>query len=118
MSEGKKRLLVVDDEPAVRDLVQALLVHEGHDVETASCAKEALIMIDQRSFDLVFTDYLMPEMNGQELACEIKKRKPSMPVVLVTGHRPEGTPAELACILHKPFSRHELLKTVTGLTQS
>jgi CheY-like chemotaxis protein len=116
MPANKKTALVVDDEPAVRDLVHALLNHFGLEVETANCGVEALAKVDQTNFDLVITDLLMPGMKGDELAKEIKKRRPDLPVVLITGHRPEIIAPEIACVLAKPFSRQELRDAVLALT--
>ena len=112
----QKCVLVVDDEPAVRNLVQALLIHIGHLVETAENGFEALCKIEQQEFDLVFTDLFMPGMKGDELAREIKKRKPTLPIVLITGHQPERVSPEFAQVLGKPFSRDDLREAIVALT--
>jgi CheY-like chemotaxis protein len=86
MPVSKKRILVVDDEPFVCDAVKMMLAFDGHDVVTASDAKEALVVFDKNKFDLVITDFAMPGMKGDELAAAIKARAPRQPVVMITAY--------------------------------
>ncbi|HXC34607.1 MAG TPA: response regulator [Candidatus Acidoferrales bacterium] len=74
----------MDDEPMVRRSVQLLLEAEGYVVEQAQNAAEALAMYEPDKFDLVFTDYLMPQMKGDKLAEAIKRISPTQPVVMLT----------------------------------
>lgn len=115
MPDVPKRVLVVDDEPAVRDLVTALLRNSGYVVETAPGGTEALEKVEAGAFDVVFTDLVMPGMKGDQLAREIKTRRPTLPVVLLTGHKPAGLSTDFACILQKPFTRDELRRTIASL---
>src|SRR5436189_6277296 len=71
-----RRILVVDDEPFVCDAVKMMLTFDGHIVETASNGKDALEMFAKGKFDLVITDFAMPNMKGDELAATIKARAP------------------------------------------
>jgi len=64
---GRARILVIDDERAVRELISDALKIEGHDVHTAENGKEGLDLIGRSRFDLVFCDLRMPEMDGQQL---------------------------------------------------
>jgi len=82
----QKRILVVDDEPFVCDAVKMMLNFDGHVVQTASNAKEALAMFEEGKFDLVITDFAMPIMKGDELAAAIKARCPNQPVVMITAY--------------------------------
>jgi CheY-like chemotaxis protein len=116
MPEKQKRVLVVDDQEAVRELVEALLKHFGHLVETAGSGEEALGKLEHHQFDVVFTDFLMPGMNGDELAREIKKRRPHLPVVLITGHQFETVSPDISLVLEKPFSRDDLKEAMSALT--
>lgn len=116
MAGTQKWVLVVDDEPAVRDLVQALVRHIGHFAVTAESGDDALAKIEGTEFDLVFTDFLMPGMKGDQLAREIKKRRPSLPVVLLTGHKPDTISPDINLVLGKPFSRDDLRRTIAQLT--
>jgi CheY-like chemotaxis protein len=110
-----RRVLVVDDELGVRELLQSLLRHLGHTSEGASCGAEALRKIEQAEFDLFFADLHMPVMKGDELAREIKRRKPGATVVLITGGELPGPLPEIDRLLRKPFSLAELQDTISSL---
>jgi CheY-like chemotaxis protein len=104
------RILVVDDEPAIRDVLTAYLQEHGHEVVTAVHGAEALEIFAQREWDLVMTDGLMPEMSGTEFAREIKRRNPSVPVFLVSGssemlHEASDELSPIDFIIRKPFTR-------------
>jgi CheY-like chemotaxis protein len=79
-----KHILVVDDEPFVADSVQFLLEEDGYVVDRAASGYEALGLFEPGKFDMVFTDYLMPEMRGDKLAAAIKSLCPTQPVVMIT----------------------------------
>ena len=79
-----KRILLVDDEPAILQTLRIILASDGYEVETAWSSKEACDILNQDGFDLVVTDFNMPGMKGDELAAHIKERWPAMPVVLLT----------------------------------
>ena len=82
---GRQRhILVVDDESLVRQSVQMLLQGEGYVVAQARSGAEALALFEPGKFDMIFTDYLMPEMKGDQLAAAIKQRSPKQPVVMLT----------------------------------
>jgi PAS domain S-box-containing protein len=110
-------ILVVDDEPLVRQVLFAYLTGDGHRVETANDGREALTKFGREEFDLVLTDKSMPQMTGDALAVAIKQVAPKKPVVLVTGfgeimkasgQKPEG----IDSILCKPVTRDSLRQTV------
>lgn len=98
-----KRILVVDDEPFVCESIKLLLAHDGHEVETAQGAEEALAKYDPARFDLVFTDFSMPGMKGDQLAAAIKERKPAKPVVMLTAFPPVRVPPAIDLVVTKPF---------------
>lgn len=81
-----RRILVVDDEQCVCEAVKMMLDFDGHDVQTASNGKEALAMFEKGKYDIVFTDFAMPVMKGDELAAAIKARAPEQPVVMITAY--------------------------------
>jgi CheY-like chemotaxis protein len=81
-----RRILVVDDEPFVCDAVRMMLAFDGHEVEVATSPHEALALYDRGTFDVVFTDFAMPSMKGDELAAAIKSRNPKQPVVMITAY--------------------------------
>ena len=80
----QRHILVVDDEPLVRQSVQLLLQEDGYLVDEAGSGAEALALFKPGKFDMIFTDYLMPEMKGDQLAAAIKQRSPKQPVVMIT----------------------------------
>ncbi len=80
------RILLVDDEDLVRNLVRMLLEMDHHLVEAASNGSQALELFQPGKFDLVITDYKMSGMKGDQLAAAIKAVAPRQPVVVFTGH--------------------------------
>ena len=81
-----RRILVVDDEPLVCDAVKMMLEFDGHKVEVARSAKEALGKFERGKFDVIITDFEMPYMKGDELAAQIKAQDPNQPVVMITAY--------------------------------
>jgi signal transduction histidine kinase len=78
-------ILVVDDHPAICEIVSAYLAEDRHVVETAANASEAMEKFQAHNFDLVITDRAMPEISGDELAASIKKIRPQEPIIMLTG---------------------------------
>ena len=110
-------MLVIDDEPVVRDTLAAMLADLDHRVVTADGGREGLAKVTNAEFDLVFTDLAMPGMDGWETAREIHKRRPELPVVLVTGYGatttpPESEPDLVAGIIGKPFDFDQVTGTI------
>ena len=115
------RVLVVDDEPSMRTILQLYLQEEGWEIVTASDGAEGLQRFQQEKFDLVMTDRAMPEMNGDELAREIKKLNPQQPLLLLTGfgdlmsgsgEQPEG----VDLVVSKPFTLTTLRNAIAKVT--
>ena len=116
-----RRILVVDDEPFVCDAVKLMLEFDGHHVETASNGKEALKVFEKGKFDLVITDWKMPEMSGDHLADAIKKLVPEQPVVMITAHAEMLQTAHVSlksvnAIIPKPFMLDDLRKAIADVT--
>ena len=113
------RILVVDDEEVVRELTVEILQRSGYKPHGVPSAKDALELLDEEAFDLVVSDVVMPEMTGVEFLYELRKSRPSLPVVLMTGGSKEPERAtravELgACsLIYKPFSNAELTDAVS-----
>ncbi len=98
-----KHILVVDDEPFVCESIKMLLAYDGHEVQTASSGSEALTRFDPKKIQVVFTDFAMPGMKGDELAEKIKARSPQTPIILLTAFPPPTKPASIDLVLTKPF---------------
>jgi CheY-like chemotaxis protein len=92
----KPIILCVDDEETPLLLRQCLLQKAGYNVIIARSAQEALTMVENSAVDLVLSDYLMPLMNGAELALQIKANRPTLPVILLSGVNELPTGSELA----------------------
>ncbi len=113
-------ILVVDDEPAVRETLAEMLAAMNHKVDLCESGQVAVKKLAAREFDLVFTDLAMPEMDGWETAREIRKRWPSMHIVLVTGYGPgtEPPPGEehlVNGIIGKPFDFAQVQQIISEL---
>ncbi len=114
------RILVVDDEPAVREAVERALRLDGHDVLLASDGHEALDRLDSRAPDAVVLDVLMPRVDGLELCRQMRRRGDRTPVLMLTARdavsdRVAGLDAGADDYLIKPFALEELLARVRAL---
>jgi PAS domain S-box-containing protein len=110
-------ILVVDDEEFVRETLAEMLADLDHTVVTVDCGRKAVEKVASQDFDLVFTDLAMPEMDGWETARAIRKRRPDLPVVLVTGYGataqpPSGELDLVAGIIGKPFDFDQVTATI------
>jgi signal transduction histidine kinase len=110
------RVLVVDDEPVLCQLLFEYLKSDWHTVETATSATQALEKFRLGSFDLVITDRLMPEMSGDDLAAAIKAMAPQQPVVMVTGFVNDDELSDSGgnIVLSKPISLLSLRQAITS----
>jgi DNA-binding NtrC family response regulator len=112
------RILVVDDEHALRLTIAANLELEGFDVVEADGAAQALERIEEGSFDLVLSDVRMPGMNGVDLFRAIRARRPDLPVILMTAFALEGLVQEalregVFTLLPKPFAIEHLVAAIS-----
>src|SRR5262252_5288956 len=115
-----RTILVVDDEPAILDLVQRILKHAGYNVITSRSGDRAWDVIERGKpkIDLVLTDIVMPgSMDGLILASEIRQKYNNLPVLFMTGALPESDEyaAEMAgkkVLLRKPFSAKALIEFI------
>jgi CheY-like chemotaxis protein len=111
------RILIVDDEPSVCMSLQMLFGLSGHSTEIAASGKEALALFHPDKFDLVLTDWFMPEMTGGQLAEIIRQRAPSIPIVLMSACPPQTTPEAVDWVLLKPFSIESLQNALDQATK-
>jgi CheY-like chemotaxis protein len=112
------RVMVVDDEPLVRDFVGTILAASGYNVVGAPSAREAIRMVDAggSEIDLLVTDIVMPDIDGCELAIRMRQRRPALPVLFISGYQPnddEAVPKD--CFLQKPFRIPDLLERIRFL---
>lgn len=108
------RVLIVDDEPAIAELVSFNLHHEGYQTDTALDARTALRRFDETPYDLVILDRMLPGMDGVEVLREIRRAGGHVPVLMLTARGSEvdrvtGLEAGADDYLVKPFSTRELV---------
>jgi CheY-like chemotaxis protein len=114
----RRSILVVDDDPDLRGILQERLTSRGHRVETAENGHDALTKLDQADFDGVLLDYLMPGITGLAVLQHIRQHRPLLPVVvMMTGATGSQMAAQAraagarACLL-KPFDQGKLEQVV------
>ncbi len=113
------RLLIVDDDPSIHELVQAMLAGTSWQTDSAYDGDETLARLQTHSFDVLLTDILMPGMDGLTLLGQLRSRHPDIPVVMMTvkntpDHVLGSLRREAAAYISKPFSRDTLLSTLQG----
>ena len=112
----QKMLLCIDDSQAILDYEKRMFEQSGYVVVTEASARRGLRLAASFSFDVVLLDYNMPEMNGHELAYEIRRLRPETPVVMVSGSEiPEETRRLVDAVVPKDEANRELLRTVARL---
>jgi two-component system, cell cycle sensor histidine kinase and response regulator CckA len=111
---NSESILLVEDEPAVRQLFAQALIRAGYRVYEARNGQEAMKLFEQHgdSIDLLLTDLRMPYMGGAELAQHLRARRSSLKLICVSGYPTAGDDALAADFLSKPFSREDLLSKV------
>jgi two-component system, NtrC family, nitrogen regulation response regulator NtrX len=113
-----ERILIVDDEPAIQGALRGVLEDEGYHVTTVGCGADALQAVGDETPDLVFLDIWMPGMDGLETLAELKRLRPQLPVVMISGHGTIETAVKATRLgaydfVEKPLSLDKTLLTVT-----
>lgn len=109
------KILLVDDNAVVRDMLVDLVGSLGYTADAASGGVEALALFDANHYDIVLTDLLMPGMSGWEVLTAVRQRDPRMPVVIVTGTPAVGDPRASqpgVAVLRKPVDVKALDDTI------
>jgi DNA-binding NtrC family response regulator len=117
MERSGERLLIVEDDPEMRDLLRKVLEKEGYRVSVSGDGHQALLAFDRETFDLVVTDMLMPCDGGLELLETVHRIHPSLPVIIVTAFgdwHSYSRALELgaAAFISKPLRMTELIAAV------
>ena len=114
------RILVVDDEQVVRELLRAVLEKDGHEVEEATDGQQALDMHGRRAYDVAIVDLILPRKNGLDTVLELRAQRPETRIIVMTGALPTllsgnrkmdemlGSVAKLT----KPMRPADLVRTV------
>jgi signal transduction histidine kinase len=115
--EKRVRILLVDDDALVSASTEAVLKDLGHDVVAAPSGALALEVVRAtNALDLVVTDYLMPGMNGAELAEQVRHIRPNLPILIVTGYADSLAHDKRSLpFLAKPYTRHDLATWIAKL---
>jgi DNA-binding NtrC family response regulator len=129
------KALIVDDEPTICRACEKILIREGYWVKTAHSGKQALAMLEQESFDILFTDLKMAEMGGMELLENLRSRFPELVPVVITGYSTIAsavetmklgafdylpkpfTPEEMAAVAKKAWEKRQALMEIRAITQ-
>ncbi|MCA1558147.1 MAG: response regulator, partial [Acidobacteria bacterium] len=115
-------ILVVDDEEVVRETLSEMLVVMGHTVASVGSGQEALERLASKDhYDMVFTDLSMPEMDGWEVAREVRRRCPEVAIALVTGYGkgtepPSGEKNLIDGAIGKPFDFEEVREAIAQVS--
>lgn len=116
-------ILVIDDSPAVRDVVAIALARAGHEAQVASNGREGLEIAERHAIDVVVTDVFMPECDGIEVIRALRERQPDLPLVAMSGGSLSlgqdflkiAQHLGAVAALRKPFEPKELVAVVEGL---
>jgi CheY-like chemotaxis protein len=118
--ENGVKILVVDDNNPLRLLLSKMLSRLGYEVSSADSGENGLRVFLKNRFDMVFSDYEMPGIDGVDFACSIKKCSPCTPVVIMTGAGRETVlsrnSAAVDEVISKPFTLTELDETIQNLS--
>lgn len=119
-TQKKRKVLIVDDQPIITDLLVDILNRMGYNSEVALGGRDGLKIFSKNDFDLVITDLGMPDVSGWELSKSVKKQDPSIPVILITAWGVDPDPGKLKnsgvdFVINKPFHIDHLEKIVKNL---
>jgi DNA-binding response OmpR family regulator len=116
------RVLVVDDEADILELVSDILTTSGHRVDTAASGSAALRLLADGRYDVLFCDLGMREMSGWEVVAAVRGRDPALGIVLLTGWGATLSNDRLSeygidAVLNKPFEMERILRTVQEVVE-
>ncbi len=115
-STSAETILIVDDEPALRELTGEILEQQGYKTIHAEDANSALNILAKENISLLLTDVIMPGMNGYQLASQVRKKYPSIKIIIASGYNDEANLHNSTNLsyqyLDKPFRSEDLLNTI------
>jgi DNA-binding NtrC family response regulator len=115
----KRKALVIDDEQIVLDSVKKILFAENYEVDTTLDGHEGIKMAIKNSYDVVLTDIRMPNVGGLIVLRDIKRQKPSLPIVIITGYASVRSAVQAMKLgasdyIEKPFTPEQLVKSISA----
>ncbi|MEO7161891.1 MAG: response regulator [Bdellovibrionia bacterium] len=123
MNAPKRKVLVIDDDPAILETLELVLSQQDLEVTKADSGMAAVEAAKRGSFDIAITDFKMPGMNGLDTLAALKKIAPLLPVIVITGFATENTASEFKRLgafglIRKPFALDDLFAVVNKALQS
>lgn len=116
------RILLIDDDDALRDVIARNLVHAGYEVLQSADGREAVTLFHTVGADVVLTDLVMPGQEGIETIIALRRERPKLPIIAMSGGMPRSKfyldiAAKLGaqCTLAKPFTPEELVRAIEGV---
>ncbi len=112
-----KRILVVEDDQLLAHMIEVALKADGHEVQVAQNAEQAVKLAEASPHDLVITDFVLPKMDGLDLAELLKRLSPATPILLITAYaeriQPQmGKVSNIDALLKKPFFVGQLQEAI------
>ncbi|MCH7687073.1 MAG: response regulator [Planctomycetes bacterium] len=125
MTSDKKKVLVVEDNRVMSDVIHFNLERAGFDVRVCGNGRQAVELLDCERFDVIITDFQMPKMNGEELCRHVRQdvRHADLPILMISAKGFELDVARLteelslAKVLSKPFSPREVVESVRAVLE-
>jgi len=120
MKSPEKKILVVDDDRGIREMVAETVTWAGFKADTAQDGEEGWVAICLTTYDLIITDHEMPKLTGLALIKRLRHVSPEPPCILISGNLPTHDPdldgiIDRSAFLEKPFSASALIEKVYGL---
>lgn len=117
------RLLIVDDEPSIRRIIQLMLKNSGHELFTAGNGREAMQILNKEEIDLILLDVVMPEQGGLETIMQIRNGFPHIKLIIISGKVPVENDAfrnlidqyGVARVFDKPFEKEDIMRAIDEL---
>ena len=114
----KRRVLIVEDDPAVREIVRVLLERDGIEVDVAEDGERAVALLRRQTYATVLLDLLLPRLDGRAVIEFIREHSIDTPVVVVTAvDSPDLDPRIVRVVMQKPFEARELRKVVNAVLE-
>lgn len=112
-----ERLLIVEDEDTLCQSLQRVFVREGYEVDMAASAEDAFKILEEKSYDLIITDIILPGISGIELLTKYRKKNPSQKVIIITAYATVSTAVESIKVgasdfIIKPLIHDEMKRAV------
>jgi len=119
----KPRILVIDDESAIRDSMRMILEYEGYEFSGAGTGEEGIAIVEREAVDLVYLDIKMPGMDGLEVLGKLKAVAPAVPVVMISGHGTVATAVEATKLgafdfIEKPLATERILLAIRNAIET